>query len=285
MQNANPSSTLGYLSQQPPATTHTELIARVNKLLKIRQTIDSFLSKTINELTNQSSDFDTFCPRDGVKELEIRTKQRNNFEEELFKDMFPTEEELAYHKELLGRKAHLLEDKQILSVGILLMLLLVDEYARQALENKLLSVSLSTCLVYLFFVHLFVIFFDYSILHYGERESIINLRISSQQPPATTRTELIARVNKLLKMRQTIDSLFSKTINELTNQSFDSEMFCPRDRIKELELRMKRRNNFEEELFKDMFLTEEELAYHKELLGEPCPPFLTLEPKIKRGDP
>ncbi|GKE93060.1 hypothetical protein Tco_1574155, partial [Tanacetum coccineum] len=28
-------------------------------------------------------------------------KQRNNFEEELFKDMFPTEEELAYHKELL----------------------------------------------------------------------------------------------------------------------------------------------------------------------------------------
>ncbi|GKC16639.1 hypothetical protein Tco_1013421 [Tanacetum coccineum] len=117
-ENANPSSTLGYLSQQPPATTHTELIARVNKLLKIRQTIESLLSKTINELTNQSSDFDTFCPRDRIKELEIRTKQRNNFEEELFKDMFPTEEELAYHKELLGRKAHLLKDKQIPSVGV-----------------------------------------------------------------------------------------------------------------------------------------------------------------------
>ncbi|GJS26927.1 protein kinase-like domain, concanavalin A-like lectin/glucanase domain protein [Tanacetum coccineum] len=46
-----------------------------------------------------------------------------------------------------------------------------------------------------------------------------------------------------------------------------------------------RRNNFEEELFKDRFPTEKELAYHKELLGEPQPPFSTLEPKIKRGDP
>ncbi|GJZ45185.1 hypothetical protein Tco_0592781 [Tanacetum coccineum] len=34
-----------------------------------------------------------------------------------------------------------------------------------------------------------------------------------------------------------------------------------------------------------MFPTEEELAYHKELLGESCPPFSTLEPKIRRGDP
>ncbi|GJW63231.1 hypothetical protein Tco_0115115 [Tanacetum coccineum] len=55
--------------------------------------------------------------------------------------------------------------------------------------------------------------------------------------------------------------------------------------IMEHELRTKRRNNFEEELFKDMFPTEEELAYHKELLGEPCPPFSTLEPKISRGNP
>nr|GFB05091.1 protein kinase-like domain, concanavalin A-like lectin/glucanase domain protein [Tanacetum cinerariifolium] len=47
---------------------------------------------------------------------------------------------------------------------------------------------------------------------------------------------------------------------------------------------MQQRNYFEEELFKDMFPTEEELAYHKELLGEPCPPFSTLEPKIRRGD-
>ncbi|GJS17950.1 hypothetical protein Tco_0412422 [Tanacetum coccineum] len=74
-------------------------------------------------------------------------------------------------------------------------------------------------------------------------------------------------------MRKTIDSLLSKTINELTNQSSDSETFGPRERIKELELRTQRRNNFEEELFKDMFHTEEELAYHKELLVD----FMILE--------
>ncbi|GJZ68505.1 hypothetical protein Tco_0631745 [Tanacetum coccineum] len=45
------------------------------------------------------------------------------------------------------------------------------------------------------------------------------------------------------------------------------------------------KNNFEEELSKDKFPTEEELAYHKELLGEPQPPFSTLEPKIRRGNP
>ncbi|GKC26988.1 hypothetical protein Tco_1034282 [Tanacetum coccineum] len=107
----------------------------------------------------------------------------------------------------------------------------------------------------------------------------------SQHPPATTHTKLMARVNKLLKMRQTIDSRLSKTINELTNQSSDFETFCPRERIKELKLRTQRRNNFQEELFKDMFPTVEELAYHMELPGEQHPPFLTLEPKIKRGDP
>ncbi|GJU16881.1 hypothetical protein Tco_1144847 [Tanacetum coccineum] len=74
-------------------------------------------------------------------------------------------------------------------------------------------------------------------------------------------------------------------MNELTNQSSDSEIFCPEERIKELELRTQRRNNFEEELFKDRFPTEKELAYHKELLGEPQPPFSTLEPKIRKGDP
>ncbi|GJS31142.1 hypothetical protein Tco_0491762 [Tanacetum coccineum] len=74
-------------------------------------------------------------------------------------------------------------------------------------------------------------------------------------------------------------------MNELTNQSFDSEIFCPEERIKELELRMQRRNNFKEELFKDRFPTEKELAYHKEILGEPQPPFSTLEPKIRKGDP
>ncbi|GJW12986.1 hypothetical protein Tco_0017119 [Tanacetum coccineum] len=65
----------------------------------------------------------------------------------------------------------------------------------------------------------------------------------------------------------------------------DENIFCPDERIKELELRTQQRNNFEEELFKDKFPTEEELAYHKELLGEPQPPFLTIEPKIRRGDP
>ncbi|GKC74394.1 hypothetical protein Tco_1120277 [Tanacetum coccineum] len=74
-------------------------------------------------------------------------------------------------------------------------------------------------------------------------------------------------------------------MNELTNQSSDSEIFSPEERIKELEIRTQRRNNFEEELFKNRFPTEKELAYHKELLGEPQPPFSTLEPKIRRGDP
>ncbi|GKC34262.1 hypothetical protein Tco_1046646 [Tanacetum coccineum] len=101
MENANPSSALGPLSQQPLATTHTDLMARVKKLLKIRQTIDSLLSKTINELTNQSSDSEIFCPRERIKELELRMQRRYNFEEEFFKDMFLIEEELAYHKELL----------------------------------------------------------------------------------------------------------------------------------------------------------------------------------------
>ncbi|GJW52601.1 hypothetical protein Tco_0096686 [Tanacetum coccineum] len=108
---------------------------------------------------------------------------------------------------------------------------------------------------------------------------------SSQEPSITTHAKFTARINKLLQMRQTIDSLLFKTMNELTNQSSDSEIFCPKERIKQLELRMQGRNNFEEELFKDRFPTEKKLAYHKELLGEPQPPFSTLEPKIKRDDP
>ncbi|GJY70161.1 hypothetical protein Tco_0473143 [Tanacetum coccineum] len=107
----------------------------------------------------------------------------------------------------------------------------------------------------------------------------------SQESSVTTHAKFTARINKLLEMRQTIDSLLFKTINESTNQSFDSEIFCPEERIKELELRRQRRNNFEEGLFKDKFPTEEELAYYKELLGEPQSPFSTLEPKIRRGDP
>ncbi|GJZ83417.1 hypothetical protein Tco_0648590 [Tanacetum coccineum] len=106
-----------------------------------------------------------------------------------------------------------------------------------------------------------------------------------QESLDTTHSKFTARINKLLTMRQTIDSLLFKTINEMTNQSSDSEIFCREDRIKELELRMQRRNNFKEELFKNRFPTEKELAYHKELLGEPQPTFSTLETKVRRGDP
>ncbi|GJS96259.1 hypothetical protein Tco_0803227 [Tanacetum coccineum] len=102
MENVNPSSTLGSFSLELSVTTHTKFTARINKHLKMRQTIDSLLLKTINELTNQSFDSETFCPEERIKELELRMQRRNNFEEKLFKDRFPTEEELAYHKELLG---------------------------------------------------------------------------------------------------------------------------------------------------------------------------------------
>ncbi|GJX64918.1 hypothetical protein Tco_0299261, partial [Tanacetum coccineum] len=105
------------------------------------------------------------------------------------------------------------------------------------------------------------------------------------EPLDTTHAKFMTRINKLLTMRQTIDSLLFKTINEMTNQSFDSEIFYPEERIKELELRTQRRNNFEEELFRNSFPTEKELAYHKELLAEAQPPFSTLKPKIRRGDP
>ncbi|GKD56003.1 hypothetical protein Tco_1289390, partial [Tanacetum coccineum] len=108
---------------------------------------------------------------------------------------------------------------------------------------------------------------------------------SSQEPSVTSHAKFTARINKLLQMRQTIDSLLFKTMNELTNKYTDSKIFCPEGRIKELELRTQRRNNFKEELVKDRFPTNKELAYHKELLGEPQPPLSTLDPKIKRGDP
>ncbi|GJT25843.1 hypothetical protein Tco_0895780 [Tanacetum coccineum] len=106
-----------------------------------------------------------------------------------------------------------------------------------------------------------------------------------QEPLDTTHAKFTARINKLLTIRQTIDSLLFKTIKEMTNQSSDFEIFYPEERIKELELRTQRRNNFEEELFRNSFPIEKELACHKELLGEPQPPFSTLEPKIRRGDP
>ncbi|GJW89958.1 hypothetical protein Tco_0167511 [Tanacetum coccineum] len=92
MENANPSSTLESLSQEPSITIHAKFTAQINKLLEMRQTIDSLLFKTINEATNQSSDFEIFCPEERIMGLELRTQGRNNFEEELFKDKFPTKE-------------------------------------------------------------------------------------------------------------------------------------------------------------------------------------------------
>ncbi|GJR58520.1 hypothetical protein Tco_0833670 [Tanacetum coccineum] len=104
MENANPPSTLESLSQQPFITTHMELTIRVNKLLEIRQKVDSLLFKTIKNLPSDLSNAEIFCPKERIKELEIRTQRRNDFKEELFKDMFPTEEELAYHRELLDEQ-------------------------------------------------------------------------------------------------------------------------------------------------------------------------------------
>ncbi|GKA65552.1 hypothetical protein Tco_0765259 [Tanacetum coccineum] len=86
MKNANPSSTLGSFPQEPLDTTHAKFTARINKLLTMRQTIDSLVFKTINEMTNQSSDSEIFYLEERIKELELRTERRNNFEEELFKN-------------------------------------------------------------------------------------------------------------------------------------------------------------------------------------------------------
>ncbi|GJX67061.1 hypothetical protein Tco_0302788 [Tanacetum coccineum] len=86
MENVNPSSTLGAFPQEPLDTTHAKFTARINKLLIMRQTIDSLLFKTISKMTNQSSDFEIFYPEERIKELELRTQRRNNFKEELFRN-------------------------------------------------------------------------------------------------------------------------------------------------------------------------------------------------------
>ncbi|GKD08151.1 hypothetical protein Tco_1187836 [Tanacetum coccineum] len=86
MKSANPSTTLGSFSYDPPVTTNTKFTARINKLLQMRQTIDSLLFKTMNDLTNQSYDSEIFCPEERIKEIELRTQRKNNFVEELFKD-------------------------------------------------------------------------------------------------------------------------------------------------------------------------------------------------------
>ncbi|GJX07792.1 hypothetical protein Tco_0195724 [Tanacetum coccineum] len=85
-EKVNPSSTLESLSQESLDTTYAKFTTQINKLLAMRQTIDSLLFKTINEMTDQSSDFEIFCPEERIKELELRTQRRNNFEEGLFKD-------------------------------------------------------------------------------------------------------------------------------------------------------------------------------------------------------
>ncbi|GJY15873.1 hypothetical protein Tco_0386295 [Tanacetum coccineum] len=118
----------------------------------------------------------------------------------------------------------------------------------------------------------------------GNADPSSNLESLSQESLDTTHAKFIAQISKLLAMRPTINSLLFKTINEIIDQSSDSEIFCLEERIKELELRTQRRNNFDEGMFKDRFPTEEELVYHKELLGEPQPSFSTLEPKNRRGD-
>ncbi|GJU52327.1 hypothetical protein Tco_1226041 [Tanacetum coccineum] len=86
MKNVNPSSTLGSHPQEPIDTTHAKFTARINKLLTMRQTIDSLLFKTINEMTNQSFDSEIFYLEERIKELELRTQRRNHFEEELFRN-------------------------------------------------------------------------------------------------------------------------------------------------------------------------------------------------------
>ncbi|GJS05849.1 retrovirus-related pol polyprotein from transposon TNT 1-94 [Tanacetum coccineum] len=88
MKSANPSTTLGSFSHEPPVTTNTKFTARINRLLKMRQTIDSLLFKTMNDLTNQSSDSEIFCPEERIKEIELIRQRNNNFVEELFKDRY-----------------------------------------------------------------------------------------------------------------------------------------------------------------------------------------------------
>ncbi|GJY97543.1 hypothetical protein Tco_0514453 [Tanacetum coccineum] len=58
-----------------------------------------------------------------------------------------------------------------------------------------------------------------------------------------------------------------------------------KEKIKELELRIKRNNDLDDVMLKDQFSTTEELAYHMEILDEPTTPLLDKKPKIKRGDP
>ncbi|GJV53224.1 hypothetical protein Tco_1448965 [Tanacetum coccineum] len=78
MEKANPSSTLVSFPKESLDTTHTKFTARINKLLKMRKTNDSLLFKSINEMTNQSSDSEIFCLEKRTKELKLRTFYQND---------------------------------------------------------------------------------------------------------------------------------------------------------------------------------------------------------------
>ncbi|GJZ39665.1 hypothetical protein Tco_0586228 [Tanacetum coccineum] len=54
--------------------------------------------------------------------------------------------------------------------------------------------------------------------------------------------------------------------DDMANQPSDSEIFYPKERIKELELRTQQRNNFEEELFKDSIIDS---GLSEVVLGQP----------------
>ncbi|GKD13785.1 hypothetical protein Tco_1198192 [Tanacetum coccineum] len=93
MENVNPSS----FPEEPLDSTHAKFTARINKLLTIRQTIDSLLFKTINEMTNQSSDSEIFYLEERIKfaqkddEVVFRMPQRTkelDFASSLEKDKF-----------------------------------------------------------------------------------------------------------------------------------------------------------------------------------------------------
>ncbi|GKA21858.1 hypothetical protein Tco_0707820 [Tanacetum coccineum] len=118
-------------------------------------------------------------------------------------------------------------------------------------------------------------------------ESVNPLPLSethSQKPP-NIYSELTLKIKNAFKDKT--NSRFSPfdTIKALPSKTLTNEPFEVLDKVNEHELRAKRKNDFEEEMFKDTFPTDEELAYHKRLLEGPHLPFSTLDLKIRRGHP
>ncbi|GKB79369.1 hypothetical protein Tco_0946264 [Tanacetum coccineum] len=142
---------------------------------------------------------------------------------------------------MTGRKAHLLEDKQIPSVGVF------DEV-------------FSTWMA-----------FGGNIL---ARDGVARIK-RRRLDQSSDDVRILVTASGRGRLKKDLESSTWQRRQEYKATPSRQQLFkyksILRDRIKELELRTKRRNNFEEELFNDMFPTEEELAYHKELLGEPCP--------------